>query len=855
MLLLERRGFQRLQVSLVANIDLNGVELEARAINISRGGAFLVCNAPLPVVESQPVRIEVHTEAGKLEINAVLLGPRDPLPPIRSSGSSTRFGFAIRFEVLDSTRDHIFESILDGLGTITVSLKLHGLGRLRQNQATKGSYESERRVVPRVNIVLPVLAAPNPESVTEAQSSLYNLSATGACLEVGGERAAIGDRLTLKIPLPHRLQAEISNPEQVPESLTAQIMWSQPVAAANTGPEKGSKRFLVGVRFLHPDTMTQRRIARCVGHMLIASERFDQGPVTTEAVELRNELGQRIAGYLDLPKRALPESPVVIISPGYGESKHAYVTLGYYLADNGFDVVRYDHCNHIGESDGDTTNTTLSGFKRGLQTVLDYVKETRPGSPIAVIASGLSGRVALKTAATDDRIDLLLILTGVLDLQLTCLAVHQEDLIVTYLRGARRGISNLLGLEIDADRFLQDAIKEGYADLRTTLRDAERIHVPVIFFATHDEAGVPVSAVNEVRAALGRHVVSQVFPIPQALHQLHQNPRKEWAMFRQLVSCCIAHLSPAAAERQMVEPAQLEIGRQNRLERQRAKDHRPIEASGTREFWANYLDHFHCLANIPEYWRLLDQISRLLGTMEDGATILDAGCGFGSLGMSMLLSDLYRRRGASEIAPETLRYVGMEVVHSALAQARLDFSNLGKAPLVMGADHPFASEIQTSLTCADLNRPLPFRDNQFDRVICNLVLGYLEDPMSSLQELLRVLAPGGRIVVTSLKPYADLIEIYRTFVLRTDLPEEIEEAERLLNTTCKIKQAESDGVFRSFQPDELTMMLAMSGVADPRISSTFGNQAYIVVGEKSAAIVNETAQNVSIDEIPVGEAV
>src|SRR5439155_5262359 len=115
---------------------------------------------------------------------------------------------------------------------------------------------------------------------------------------------------------------------------------------------------------------------------------------------------------------------------------------------------------------------------------------------------------------------------------------------------------------------LQDGIREGYGDWRTTLRAAERIHCPVIFFATHEEACVPLSAVNEVRAALGRQVVSQVFSIPQALHQLHENPRKEWAMFRQLVSCCIAHLSPAAAERQMVEPAQLEIGRQNRLERQ-----------------------------------------------------------------------------------------------------------------------------------------------------------------------------------------------------------------------------------------------------------------------------------------------
>src|SRR5438046_10402521 len=167
---------------------------------------------------------------------------------------------------------------------------------------------------------------------------------------------------------------------------------------------------------------------------------------------------------------------------------------------------------------------------------------------------------AIKTAASYHRIVLLLILTGILDLQLTFLAVHQEDLIVTYLRGARRGISNLLGLEIDADRFLQDAIKEGYADLRTTLRDAERIRVPVIFFATHEEAGVPLSAVNEVRAAIGRDVVSQVFSIPHALDKLHESPRKEWAMFRQLVSCCITHLSPAAPDRQRVEPSQSDIG-------------------------------------------------------------------------------------------------------------------------------------------------------------------------------------------------------------------------------------------------------------------------------------------------------
>ena len=73
------------------------------------------------------------------------------------------------------------------------------------------------------------------------------------------------------------------------------------------------------------------------------------------------------------------------------------------------------------------------------------------------------------------------------------------------------------------------------------------------------------------------------------------------------------------------------------------------------------------------------------------------------------------------------------------------------------------------------------------------------------------------------------------------------QAFRLLN---KIKQAEGDGVFRSFQPDELTMMLTMSGIADPRISSTFGNQAYIVVGEKAAADMGQSYKDASSPGVP-----
>jgi SAM-dependent methyltransferase len=833
----DRRCSPRLPVSLLVRLDLNGTEVDATARDISRGGAFIICKTFLAVGDNQRIRVEVLTGAGTFQMHGIVLGPRAAWPATQSARRPSRFGFAIQFDPLEFILERIFASILEGLSVeaVSISLRIQGLGRVEGTVAEPAP--TNRRARARVNIAVPMLVGTLRESVKAAQSTLVNLSATGACFEIRGDHHGFVDRLTLQILLPHLFQQEMSNPKTELGPVTAQIVWIKPVTPVGDAAPDSAAGMQVGVRFLYYDAKSQRPIARVVGQLLLASDQFDQsragGMIATEAVEFRNERGQRIAGYLHNPKRALPGSPIAIISPGYGESKRAYVTLGFYLAENGFHVLRYDHCNHIGESDGDSTKTTLTGFQRDLQAALTFAKQTSPNSLIAVIASGLAGRVSLKTAG-DRRIDLLLILSGILDLQRACAATHQEDVIVSFLRGTRRGVSHLMGLEIDTDAFLEDAIKESYADLRTTLRDAQQIQVPVLFFATPEEAAEPLSAVNEVRGAISREELCHVFPIPQALEQLHESPRKEWAMFRQLVSCCLAQFSPAAGERKLVEPSQVEIGRQNRLERQRARTNQPTDPSGGKNPRHAYLDHFHCLSNIPEYWQLLDQIVRHVGMMEKESTILEAGCGPGNLGICLLLDDLYRRRGASRIASSGLRYVGIEVMHSAVTLAHRHFSNLRQDSVFMEANHAEASKIQTSLTRADLSRPLPFRDHQFDRVICNLVLGYLEDPMSSLQELIRVLAPGGKIIVTSLKPEADLIEIYRSFRLRTDLPEEVEEAEHLLNTACKIKQAENDGIFRSFHPHELAMLLLMSGAAEPRISSTFGEQAYIVVAEKQS---------------------
>jgi SAM-dependent methyltransferase len=54
-----------------------------------------------------------------------------------------------------------------------------------------------------------------------------------------------------------------------------------------------------------------------------------------------------------------------------------------------------------------------------------------------------------------------------------------------------------------------------------------------------------------------------------------------------------------------------------------------------------------------------------------------------------------------------------------------------------------------------LTRPLPFVDGEFDAAISALVIHYLEDRISFLRELRRVVKPGGRVVISTQHPVDD----------------------------------------------------------------------------------------------------
>lgn len=885
MLDLERRSAPRIDLQADARLAFKEEAWQGTTRNLSLGGLYMVFPGTVSVNGNQPIQLGLVSDAGVLEVNGTVVAIREATGPWADQAGTPPLGLAVKFAPLGTIEWHVLESLLEGLRERTVAIRLTGLLipqetgdlLLEVNALEDGATDlapidpspspsspeaedaapPERRLTSRGTLSIPVRIQQRLPSSTawELTAETTDISLGGLSLRLTIRPDSLVGPLMLRLTLPpeltdcrpHTSPPDASRPaaqEDASEwTVAAEVVWTmlEPAPRGERTQDGPSRPLRVGLRFPYLDDETRLTITRSVARLLTSPEHNEQETTSrtlvSDSLDYRNPQGQRLALYHDHRRDALPpRTPVIIISPGYGETKKEHVSLAYYLAANGFHVLRYDHSNHVGESDGDIQHSTLSSMTQDLVALLDFAEQTWPASPLAIVTTSLAGRVALKAVSHEHRVQLLVLLTGVVDVQATLLAVHQEDLVGDHVRGVRRGVINMLGFNIDADGWLADAVTAGYADLRTAIKDAEQVTTPVALFCAEHDAWVGLESVKTVHAAL-RSDRKHLYVIPEALHRLNENPRKARAVFRQVVACCVEHFAGAASTREVRQPSQREIGLQSRLERERARAQNQMAKIDNVQFWRDYLEHFHYIANVSDFWQLLDHVYRLLGTLTAKDRILDAGCGNGNFGMFLMVNQAYSRRHRDPSAPLAFGYVGTDFVFDALIQARRNLANLAAESTALPV-HPLTgpSTASAALALSDLNLPLPFTDGQFTCVVSNLVIGYLQDPLFTLRELLRVLSPNGRLVITNLKPQADLSQIYRNFVRLTDQEAELEEGRKLLHNSSKIKQGESDGIFRFFNRQELATLLVCSGAQQPRIYSTFGNQALIAVATKPGAV-------------------
>jgi ubiquinone/menaquinone biosynthesis C-methylase UbiE len=145
--------------------------------------------------------------------------------------------------------------------------------------------------------------------------------------------------------------------------------------------------------------------------------------------------------------------------------------------------------------------------------------------------------------------------------------------------------------------------------------------------------------------------------------------------------------------------------------------------AGDYQYRALYSGH-----PMQRFWHRgkLTMIDRLIRPhLTDGSRLLEIGCGAGNLLLQATVQDSYPV--ALDLSRQALTFV-----RSRLEEAKT------------GAQSP------SDFACTQaIGEFLPFTDNSFDCILISEVIEHLAAPQVSLREAVRVLRPGGRLLVTT----------------------------------------------------------------------------------------------------------
>jgi len=153
---------------------------------------------------------------------------------------------------------------------------------------------------------------------------------------------------------------------------------------------------------------------------------------------------------------------------------------------------------------------------------------------------------------------------------------------------------------------------------------------------------------------------------------------------------------------------------------------------GYEGFWHDYLSRYDELG-LKHYIRIAETL--LEGVDVKGKRVLDVGCGTG------ILSLLVLSKGASQVT-------GIDFSHYMVMRAKDKAEKFGY------------NEKQADFYEADAEQ-LPFKDNSFDCVVSNMMIGLVLDQKKAIDEMVRVTRPGGNIAVSThgYQQYWEAVEV------------------------------------------------------------------------------------------------
>ncbi|MEP6959056.1 MAG: methyltransferase domain-containing protein, partial [Nitrospirota bacterium] len=815
--------------------------------NLSLGGTCITLPSNFPTVTPQDAYVVLRTAVGILELH----GEAQERPLWLPVGTPVSH-LVIAFDMPKREEAAVLASLVQAAQEQTLLFGLEVLLAAEPQvelTATAPLVPSARedydlREAVRVVVTLPVRLdlmdhTGHPHRLV---ALTINFSRDGACLLLKARPELLSGLATLHFAATQTQNHPGTHEPGAPDSaLPVRIIWSapDPTAPNEFRHQSSDPAIRVGLRFWSLTPYAEREVTRVVRQHLTSPGESEstsqQATVVSIPRECRNPRGQAIMITDDhLHQSLAPNTPVVIIAPGYGQTALDAITLSYYLAYHRLRVLRYDHTNHVGLSDGELQQTTLRSMQADLLKVVEFVQHTWPTAPLIVMASDMTARVALKMAVQSRPLDLLLLINPVVDIQAMLMTVHGHDLVADHRYGLRRGIANLLGLNVNVDRFVGDIVAGHFTDLASTIADLRLLRSPSAILTIPSSPLGPLPPADLPQAfltALGTHTRLATVPAPLIGQDLPLNDQHPPA-FRQLLEQISATVSLPTISAEFQAHSRRTLARQQRIEMERTRLRYNFSQIAREVLRIAHLQ-LPQLGNLHEHWKLLDDLYRLLSPLEPSTILVDVGAGHGDLVRAIMVNQAYRSRQRGWGPDRPVQVIGLEHSQDSLTQARQSLRALHRE---LDSDFAGTLTIHPPLIAewihTDWTQGLPFKDHSLHRIVCNLSLPFVPSPLVTIRELYRMLHPQGRLVLTVFHPNTDLSVLYRRHLHRANQDEFSTQAQIVLHYLGRLREAIRHGLLHTFDRSSLTSFLQQAGILTPRILSALDGHALIAVIEK-----------------------
>jgi PAS domain S-box-containing protein len=845
----ERRHSPRIPTTLPATITVGSATWHGTISNLGLGGTCITLPSDFPNVAPQVAYVVLKTAVGILELQ----GEAQERPISLPSGTPVS-QLVIAF--ISPTREEagVLASLVQAVQEQALPFSLEVLlapGPQVEPTPTNPLVPSERmeydpreaiRVMVTLSVQLDVMDHTGHLHRLAAQT--INLSRDGVCLHLTARPELLSGLATLHFTAAQTHNQPGTHEPGAPDSaLPARIIWSAPATGAlSEFRHQGSDPALrIGLRFQGLTPYAEREVNRVVRQHLTSPGESEpssqQAAIVSIPRECRNPRGQAIMITDDHLREPLaPNTPILIIAPGYGQTALDAMTLSCYLAHHRLRVLRYDHTNHVGLSDGELQQTTLRSMQADLLKVVEFVQHTWPTAPLIVMASDMTARVALKMAVQSRPLDLLLLINPVVDIQAMLMTVHGHDLVADHRYGLRRGIANLLGLDVNIDRFVGDIVAGHFTDLASTIADLRLLRSPSAILTTPNRPLGPLPPADLPQAfltALGAHTRLATLPAPLIGQDLPLNEQQPH-VFRQILEQIAATVPLPTIRAEFQTSTRRVMARQQRVEMERTRLRHNLSQITREALRVAHLQQLPQIGNLHEYWKLLDDLYRLLSPLEPGSMLVDVGVGAGDLVRATMVNQAYRSRQRGWSPERPVHIIGLGHSHDSLTHARQSLRALHRE---LDRDFEGTLTIHPPLTAdwvrTDWTQSLPFKDHSLDRIVCNLSLTFVPSPLVTIRQLYRMLHPQGRLVLTVFHPDTDLSVLYRRHLQRANQDEFSPQAHIVLHYLGRLREAIRHGLLHTFDRPSLTSFLQQADIRTPRILPALDGHALFAVIEKS----------------------